>query len=59
MPRVAPNGKYSKNLWNATEEQYTLRFNRMKLKGIIFFSFVKVDNPPAVVPSLIRMMNQE
>ena len=37
----------------------TLRFNRMKLNGIIFFSFVKVDNPPAVVPSLIRMMNQE
>ena len=37
----------------------TLRFNRMKLNGIIFFSFVKVDNLPAVVPSLIRMMNQE
>ena len=37
----------------------TLRFNRMKLNGIIFFSFVKVDNPSAVVPSLIRMMNQE
>ena len=37
----------------------TLRFNRMKLNGIIFFSFVKVDNPPDVVPSLIRMMNQE
>ena len=37
----------------------TLRFNRMKLKGMIFFTLVKVDNPPAVVPSLIRMMNQE
>ena len=37
----------------------TSRFNRMKLKGMIFFSLVKVDNPPAVVPSLIRMMNQE
>ena len=31
----------------------------MKLNGMIFFSLVKVDNPPAVVPSLIRMMNQE
>ena len=38
----------------------TLRFNRMKLKRMTFFSLlVKVDNPPAVVPSLIRMMNQE
>ena len=37
----------------------TLRFNRMKLNGMIFFTLVKVDNPPAVVPSLIRMMNQE
>ena len=37
----------------------TLRFRRMKLNGMIFFTLVKVDNPPAVVPSLIRMMNQE
>ena len=37
----------------------TLRFNRMKLNGMTFFTLVKVDNPPAVVPSLIRMMNQE
>ena len=59
MPRVAPKGKYSKNLSNATAEQYTLRFNRMKLNGMFFFTLAKVDNPPAVVPSLIRMMNQE
>ena len=31
----------------------------MKLKGMIFFTLVRVNNPPAVVPSLIRMMNQE
>jgi len=37
----------------------TLRFNRMKLNGMIFFSSEKVENPPAVVPSLTRMMNQE
>ena len=59
VPRVAPNGKYSKNVWNASEKQYTLHFNRMKFNGMIFFTSVKVDNPPAVVPSLIRMMNQE
>ena len=37
----------------------TLRFNRMKLNGMIFFTSVKVENPTAVVPSLIRMLNQE
>ena len=36
-----------------------IRFNRMKMNEMIFFTLVKVENPPAVVPSLIRVVNQE
>ena len=42
-----------------TPKNNTLRFNRMKLNEMIFSSLVKVENPPAVVSSLIRVMNQE
>ena len=39
MPRVAPNGKYSKNLWNATEEQhFKLQQTEIEWNDFLYFS---------------------
>ena len=36
VPRVAPNGMHSKNLWNATEEQYfTLQQNEIEWNNFL------------------------